>query len=364
MNTRLMKRQTFLLAAGIFLVGSLLHAAIPRAEDSYIAQVAAGETPPSGAPAKPGKTGWWARSWTPQDASGFQGMPVSAQAAEAPDACIVIRYTRYAMQYDAEFHSPIWGAYTLDTVAVQNEDSGERTSSNPDFARPSKFFQEPLVVALSRKLDLVAASHGTFTQTYDPRFPFKAASGSGPASKDSYARSIQRGHMVNNNAMKCQGSLDQGQVAQLESFSVANIVPQMATCNSPTWAALEQSCFDWAKELGQVWLLVGPIYRHREDPTYIRKLGTNAEQVVPSPDALYYVVIGKRNGRLSAIGFIIPHEPVVLDYHSKAVSVDEVERETGINFMPDLGEPNPLEAVVDPAWLKLPTPKLTGTDSN
>jgi DNA/RNA endonuclease G (NUC1) len=357
MKSSLIKRLTSLLSAGIFLLGSLLHAAVPRAEDSYIAQVAAGEIQAAGVPAKPGKTGWWARSWTPQDAAGFQGMPVSMHAADAPDACIVIRYTRYSTQYDAEFHSPIWGAYTLDAIAVQNAESGERAASNPDYARPSKFFQEPLVVALSRKLDLVAASHGTFTQTYDPRFPFKSV-------KEGYPRSIQRGHMVNNNAMKCQGTPEQGQVAQIESFSVANIVPQMAACNSPTWAALEQACFDWAKELGQVWLLVGPIYRHREAPTYICKLGTDAEQVLPSPDALWYVVIGKRNGRVSAIGFIIPHEPVILDYHTKAVSVDEVERETGINFMPDMGEPNPPEAVVDPAWLKLPAPNLKTVESN
>lgn len=338
---------------------------MPRAEDGYIAQVAAGEASPGAVPAKQGKTGWWARSWTRQDAAGFHGMPVSRQDTEAPDTCIVLRYTRYALEYDADFHSPVWGAYTLDSVAVQNVESGERTSSNPDFARPAKFFQEALVVALSRKLDLVAASHGTFTQTYDPRFPFKgAASGSGQITKENYPRSIQRGHMVNNNAMKCQGTPEQGQVAQIESFSVANIVPQMAACNSPTWAALEQTCFDWAKELGQVWLIVGPIYRHPEAPTYIRKLGSNAEQVLPSPDALFYVVIGKRNGRFNAIGFVIPHEPVVRDYHTMAVSVDEVERETGINFMPEMGEPNPIEGVVDPAWLKLSRPSPKDMDSN
>jgi len=163
--------------------------------------------------------------------------------------------------------------------------------------------------------------------------------------------------------MKCQGSVEQGQTAQIESFSVANIVPQMAKSNAPSWSGLESACFDWAKELGQVWLIVGPVYHDHNNPTYIKKTKDDSEQVTPSPEELFYVVIGKRNGKTSAIGFLMPHDPTIIDYKLHAVSVDEIERKTGLNFMPDMPEPNAIEATYDPAWLQT-APRKTGPDEN
>ena len=331
-----------------------------KAETSYIQKVAAGEIAAAGMPEKKGKNGWWARSWTKTDGNGFHGKPVTTTGNT--DTNLVIRYTRFTTEYDAEFHSPVWGAYTLDATALANDLAGERPASNPDFARPGQFFQEPMVVARSKILDVDAASHGTFTSTYDPRFPIlKPGNGvTAAAAKTSKAdRSIQRGHMVPNNAMKCQGTIVQGQTAQIESFSVANIVPQMAKSNAPTWFALESAGFDWAKELTQVWLIVGPVYHDREHPTYIRKLKDDSEQVTATPDELFYVVIGRRNGQTAAIGFLLPHEPTIIDYKAHAVAVDEIERKTGLNFMPDLGEPNLIEASFDPAWLQTVPRKAT-----
>jgi DNA/RNA endonuclease G (NUC1) len=340
--------------------------AAPKADAAYIQSVANGETSAAGMPEKKGKNGWWARSWTKADGDGFYGKPVSA--TENTDTNLIIRYTRYATEYDVEFHSPVWGAYTLDATALTNDLEGDRPASNPDFARPGQFFQEPLVVARSKTLDVDAASHGTFTSTYDPRFPIlKAGAGvsAEEAKKSKADRSIQRGHMVPNNAMKCQGTIPQGQTAQIESFSVANIVPQMAKSNSPSWSALESACFDWAKELTQVWLIVGPVYHDRANPTYIKRISNNSEQVTPSPDELFYVVIGKRNGRTAAIGFLMPHDPTKIDFKAHAVSVDEIERKTGLNFMPDLpAGADDIEATFDPAWLQTRPRKETPDDED
>jgi|GEM_PF-3491115 len=330
--------------------------AAPKADTAYIQKVAAGELPAAGMAEKSGKNGWWARSWSKADAAGFFGKPKLASATENTDTNIVIRYTRFSTEYDVEFHSPVWGAYTLDTVTVGNDLDGERPASNPDFARPGQFFQEPLVVVRSQRLDVTAASHGTFTSTFDPRYPLlKAGSGvtAAEAKKANADRGIQRGHMVPNNAMKCQGTIEQGQTAQIESFSVANIVPQMAKSNAPTWSGLESACFDWAHELGQVWLIVGPVYHDRENPTYIKKVKDGSEQSLPSPDELFYVVIGKRDGKTAAVGFLLPHEPTVLDYKAYAVTVDVIEQKTSLNFMPDIPEANnTVEAAFDPAWLR------------
>lgn len=345
----------------------LAQAAASKADATYIQKVADGEMAAAGLAEKTGKTGWWARSWSKGDGNGFFGKPELATKTENTDTNIVIRYTRYSTEYDVEFHSPVWGAYTLDKTAVKNDVDGERPASNPDFARPGQFFQEPLVVARSKTLDVVAASHGTFTSTFDPRFPFlKEGAGvsADDAKKSKADRSIQRGHMVPNNAMKCQGVKEQGQTAQIESFSVANIVPQMAKSNAPSWSGLESACFDWANELGQVWLIVGPVYHDRENPIYIKKVKDGSEQILPSPDELFYVVIGKRNGKTAAIGFLMPHDPTIIDYKSKAVSVDEIEKKTGLNFMPELAEPNAIEATVDPVWLQTQPRKETKDEDN
>lgn len=339
--------------------------AASKAETAYIQKVADGEISAAGMSEKKGKNGWWARSWTKADGDGFYGKPITA--SENTDTNLIIRYTRYTTEYDAEFHSPVWGAYTLDATALANDLAGERPASNPDFARPGQFFQEPLVVARSKTLDVDAASHGTYTSTYDPRFPFLKAGGgvsADEAKKSKADRSIQRGHMVPNNAMKCQGTIAQGQTAQIESFSVANIVPQMAKSNAPSWSALESACFDWAKELTQVWLIVGPVYHNRGHPTYIKKLKDDSEQITPSPDELFYVVIGKRDGRTAAIGFLMPHDPTIIDYKVHAVSVDEIELKTGLNFMPDLPGADAIEATFDPAWLQTRPRKETPDEDN
>lgn len=342
--------------------------AATKADTAYIQQVADGEISATGVPAKKGKTGWWARSWTKTDGNGFYGQPKPMTATDNSDTNLVIRYTRFSTEYDIEFHSPVWGAYTIDDTTLQNDLAGERPASNPDFARPGQFFQEPLIVVRSKLLNVDAASHGTFTSTYDPRFPFLTV-GSGVTAaeaKDAKAdRSIQRGHMVPNNAMKCQGTIEQGQTAQIESFSVANIVPQMAKSNAPTWSGLESACFDWAKELGQVWMIVGPVYHNREHPTFIRKVKGDADQITPSPDELFYVIIGKRNGQPAAIGFLLPHKPEILDYRAYAVSVDTIEQKTGLNFMPEIPEANnPMEAAFDQAWLHTPPRKAGANDDH
>lgn len=357
-----MKRTALLFIA---LLAPLALWSAPKADTTYIHKLADGEFQPAAMPEKKGKTGWWARSWTTSDGSGFFGKPQRTRT-ENNDTTIVLRYTRFATEYDIEYHSPIWGAYTLDETAVANDISGERPASNPDFARPGQFFQEPLVVAESKKEDVLAASHGTFTSTYDPRFPFLKAGGgvTEKQAKDSKVdRAIQRGHMVPNNAMKCQGTVEQGQAAQIESFSVANIVPQMAKSNAPSWSGLEDMCFNWANELKQVWLFVGPIYLDRAHPTFIRKLKDDSEQVTPSPEELFYVVIGKRNGKVSAIAFLMPHTPENTDFRGKQVTVRKIEELTGLDFMPDLGQNNEIETTIDPAWLQTPArPKNAGGD--
>jgi DNA/RNA endonuclease G (NUC1) len=109
----------------------------------------------------------------------------------------------------------------------------------------------------------------------------------------------------------------------------------MSIHNAPSWAALESAVLDWAHEVGRVWLIVGPVYHERDRPQFAKKRSTGKNLILPVPDALYYVVIGERNGRMAAVGFLVPHaEPKAFDYRAHACSVDEIEAATGLNFMP------------------------------
>ena len=60
---------------------------------------------------------------------------------------------------------------------------------------------------------------------------------------------------------------------------------------------------------------------------------------------------GKRNGQTSAVGFIMSQATAKYSFKDKAVLIVDIEYATGINFMPLMGEPNPLEQTVDQRWL-------------
>ena len=66
---------------------------------------------------------------------------------------------------------------------------------------------------------------------------------------------------------------------------------------------------------------------------------------------MFCVVIGKRGGTTAAVGFIMPHITANYSFRDKVVPIDNIESATGINFMPLLAEPTPLEQTVDQRWL-------------
>ena len=61
-----------------------------------------------------------------------------------------------------------------------------------------------------------------------------------PVGEKSYQK-ITRGHLASNVEMKSLGDPEEGLQAQKDSFSLANVVPQMQRHNAPIWAKLEDS---------------------------------------------------------------------------------------------------------------------------
>lgn len=283
-----------------------------------------------------GTKGWWATKWTAEKGDGFKGEPQGA-----PGNSVIVRYDHYAVSYDPARRAPVWGAYTVDRGVKAIRDSGTRGEKVKFFGRPDFFEVEPVVVKAAKQMGLGHALDKEYRGAIDPRYPVDPALTPKAASYTKAA--IQIGHIVPNNAMKCTGDELEGRTAQLQSFSLANVVPQMNAHNAPTWEALEDDVIDWTARFGRVWVICGPIYSSRP-PFMMRGRVHGEDRGVPSPDAMFCVVAVMDSGRLRTAAFIVPHVPQNLKYSDYSKSVDDVEQATGLNFLPELGEPAAVEA--------------------
>ncbi len=149
-----------------------------------------------------------------------------------------------------------------------------------------------------------------------------------------------RGHMCP------AGDNKYSEEAMDESFCMTNVCPQAHSMNKGDWRELEEICRKWAKNYGEVYIACGPIFDSRNP----KKIGKRKEYKVSVPDRFFKVVL-TMGRKPKAIGFIFPNDDTDLDLRDYAVSVDEVERVTGINFfhiLPDNQE-DVLESECKPA---------------
>lgn len=293
---------------------------------------------------------WGGVRWLKSEQDGFQGRPQMPSDSDTTNY-VTVAYDRYVSYYDLRGFAPRWVAYVTDRASALVTDA--RSRSGDGFARPSQFFTDGIIATASKRIRVEPTDHFDFSDRVPPGLP--------PADlvpqnitalkARSYPAIIERGHLAPNNTMKTWGTTVNGKKSQFESFSLANVVPQMSGHNAPTWSALEAQCLTWAKQLGTVCVVVGPIYNQPAQPRRILDRRTHEVLDLPFPDALFCVVIGKRGRDVSAIGFIMPHVTAEYSFLEKAVPIDQIEQATGINFMPLLGEPNVLEQTVDQRWL-------------
>jgi hypothetical protein len=298
----------------------------------------------------PTAAAWGGSRWTTTETGGFKGRPKMSTDSDTTHF-VTVAYGRFVSYYDLRNFSPRWVAYVTDRSSANVSEAKTRTGT--EFARPSTFFTEGVIADASSAIGLEPVDHFD----YSDRVP-QGLTGDDVISKTITAVKarakpaiIERGHLAPNNTMKCWGTKAKGQVSQSESFSLANVVPQMKGHNAPTWSALEAQCLTWAQELGTVCVIVGPIYDNPTNPRHIQERKTEAPLDIPFADKLFCVVIGMRQGQTAVIAFIMPQMTESYSWKGKAVPVDNIEQATGINFMPLLGEPNPLEQTVDDRWL-------------
>ena len=234
------------------------------------------------------------RKWTeavPSDEASATGMPDRAElpAPLAGRGERVVEHLRYTVSYDPRTNCPNYVAWRLS--ADQTEGHVRRDGA--------EFLPDPQLPGRMR------------VTTDDYR-------GSG----------YDRGHM-------CPAADNRYEArAMTECFYMSNICPQDHALNAGAWATLEKACRRWAVQEGAVYVVCGPLFG--PDPDTIGR-----EHRVAVPDGFFKCVLSLRPGAEKAIGFIYRNDAGRQTMDGAAVTVDEVERVSGIDFFASL--PDTLE---------------------
>lgn len=189
----------------------------------------------------------------------------------------VVMHKGYSFVYDEPCEQAKWVAYTL----TKKETEGLEERGN-------KFIEDP------------------FVQT-------------GSAANEDYAKSgYDRGHLAPAADMKWSEDV------MKESFYFSNMSPQAPSFNRGVWKKLEEKVRDWAVVYDSVLIVTGPVLS-----TNLKKIGPN-EVCVPA--AYYKVIFDFKKEHSKAIGFILPNEASSEKLVHFSMSVDEVEKATGLDF--------------------------------
>lgn len=203
----------------------------------------------------------------------------------------ILHHKGYVVSYNSEWKIPNWVAWELTAHETKAKMEREDTfCEDPDFSGPQ-------------------------------------------ATLADYKRSgYTRGHMVPAADMRWDRD------AMKECFYLTNMCPQQAAFNAGNWGQLERQCREWAKRDSAIWIVCGPIVGRSS-----KRIGAGRVMV---PDAFFKVVFVPYAKTPRAIGFIYPHRNKKGARMSEfMMSVDEVERRTGIDFFASL--PDEVERKVE-----------------
>ncbi len=137
------------------------------------------------------------------------------------------------------------------------------------------------------------------------------------------------------------GNLRWSKTAAGEAYLMSNVSPMRPAFRRGLWAEFEKMTRAWAVANEEIYIVTGPVLKEGLSPA--------GKSGVPAPEQFFAAVLDNREPEIKAVGFVFPNgqsKKALLEY---AVSVDEVERITGLNLfanLPDQME-NAFEAVAD-----------------
>lgn len=116
-----------------------------------------------------------------------------------------------------------------------------------------------------------------------------------------------------------------------ESYLYSNMSPQLAEFNREGWANLEGLIRAYVKENKQnIIVITGPIFN--ETVMKVEESKNN----ISIPDSFFKIVLDYENK--IALGFLIPHKQLDYPIEYYAVTIDEIEELTNIDFFSSLSE--------------------------
>jgi len=197
-----------------------------------------------------------------------------------PGSCDqIVEREGYALGYSEAYEQPLWVSYHLTADEVTNSVVG----------RFGTFYADPAIVT-------------------------------GSASPDDYANSgYDRGHLAPAADM-CFATN-----TMYESFSMANVSPQLPAFNRGVWKRLEEHVRDIATRERSVYVVTGPVFATNAPP---RTIGAHRVRV---PDA-FYKVLYIESTPVRRYGFLVPHAPSTNALDAYLVPFTNVEQGTGLEF--------------------------------
>lgn len=218
----------------------------------------------------------------------YQGIP-QTQGWAPTRWTRVLRNEGFMLGYAEGHASPLWVTYHLTTKP-------ENKSAPP---RPSHFTQDWRVLRSTHSDDYTGSG-------YD------------------------RGHLAPNYAI----AVLYGREAQLDTFTMTNIVPQKPKLNRKLWQRLEEVEINhFSQWFKSVWVFTGPIYGEKPE-----RLPKNS--AIPIPEALYKIYLQPASDPTQApkaLAFIMPQTVQGQESLLRFVTtIDAIEQKTGLDFLPDL----------------------------
>ena len=189
----------------------------------------------------------------------------------------IISHTGYSLLYNEKYKQANWVAYEL-----------TKEETNKIVERSNKFISDPQVKSLN-----------SFNKDY-------ASSG------------YDRGHLAPAADMGWSAS------SMTESFYYSNMSPQLPGFNRGIWKKLEELVRTWAIENKSVYVVTGPVLS--------KGLSTIGYNKIAVPNYYYKVILDYQKPNIKGIGFILPNESSKYSLQNYAVSIDSVEKVTGIDF--------------------------------
>lgn len=212
-------------------------------------------------------------------------VPVNIPGLEIPalkKGETLIKHTGYSLCYNEQYEQANWVAYEL---------TAEETVGQ--YKRTNKFLVDPMVKT-------------------------------GTADNVDYLHSnLDRGHLAP------AGDMGWSAKAMAESFYYSNMSPQEPTFNRGIWEDGEELVRSWAVDNKALYVVAGPVLTPG-----LRTIGPNKVAV---PQYYFKVILDYTLPSIKAIGLILPNAAVnERPLKSYFVSVDSVEKFTGLDFFPAL----------------------------